>query len=393
MTAQQLNAAPHPTPEAPQSHTPNIPFIDLAAQQARLKPQLDAAIANVLAHGKYIMGPEVKELEAQLSAFCGAKYAISCSSGTDALALYLMAKGVKPGDAILVPSFTFAATAEVVAWLGAVPVFVDVDPATFNICPNSLKTGLSVAKDQGLNAVGIITVDLFGLPADYDTLHALAAENGLWILDDAAQGFGGSYKGTRIGTLAEATATSFFPAKPLGCYGDGGAVFTDNEDIAKGMQSVRVHGKGDHKYDNARIGMNARLDTLQAAILIEKLAIFEAEIEARNKAATYYTNALQNIAETPFIPENLTSAWAQYTLKVDPASRGEIQAALKEKGVPTMVYYPLPLHQQTAYKAYPTAGALTTCETLSQSVMSLPMHPYLNTETQDYIVDALTQVL
>lgn len=379
------------------SSKPNIEFIDLAAQQARIKPKLDAAIARVLAHGAYIMGPEVAELEQQLAAFCGAKYALSCSNGTDALALVLMAKKLKPKEAVFVPSFTFAATAEVVAWLGATPVFVDSLEESFNMDPASLEQAITQAERLGLKPAGVIPVDLFGLPAAYSAIEPIARKHGLWMLCDAAQGFGGMYHGRKIGTIGDATATSFFPAKPLGCYGDGGAVFTDNAEMYETMASLRVHGKGADKYDNVRIGMNGRLDTLQAAILLEKLAIFSDEIRTRNALAARYSEGLADVIATPAVPAGLTSVWAQYTLTLpEGAPRDAIQQRLKaEYGVPTMVYYPKPLHQQTAYKAYPTAtgAALPVCESLSARVFSLPMHPYMPDDTAEYIIRSLRSVL
>lgn len=368
-----------------------IDFIDLAAQQARIRTKLDAAIAKVLNHGAYIMGPEVPELEKQLSAFCGAKYTLSCSNGTDAMSLVLMAKNVGPGDAVLVPSFTFAATAEVVALRGATPIFVDSDAKTFNIDTSQLEAAIAVAKKQGLKPVGIIPVYLFGLAPDYAPIRQIAAQHEMWVLGDAAQGFGASVNGKRAGTLAEVTTTSFFPAKPLGCYGDGGAVMTDDKALFDVMESIRVHGKGTEKYDNVRIGLNGRLDTLQAAILIEKLAIFADEIAARQKIAARYSAGLKDVLRVPEVPPGYVSAWAQYTLIAkDHAQREQIQKRLKEDGVPTMVYYPKPLHQQTAYQHYPTAtgGALPVCEALSQTVFSLPMYPYLTDATLDYIIDA-----
>ncbi|MES2984392.1 MAG: DegT/DnrJ/EryC1/StrS aminotransferase family protein [Pseudomonadota bacterium] len=372
-----------------------IDFIDLAAQQARIRPQLDAAITKVLNHGAYIMGPEVAELERQLSAFCGAKYTLSCSNGTDAMSLVLMAKNVGPGDAVLVPSFTFAATAEVVALRGATPIFIDSD-ASFNIDPAQIDAAVAVAKKQGLNPVGIIPVYLFGLPPDYARIHPLAEKHGLWVMGDAAQGFGSSIDGKRAGSLTSVTTTSFFPAKPLGCYGDGGAVMTDDKELFDIMESIRVHGKGTEKYDNVRIGLNGRLDTLQAAILIEKLAIFADEIAQRQRVATRYNDGLRDVITTPSVPAGQVSAWAQYTLVcADAAQRSAIQASLKEAGVPTMVYYPKPLHQQTAYKHYPTAtgGALPVCEQAAQCVFSLPMHPYLTDATLDYIIDATRRAI
>ncbi|MFO1149348.1 MAG: DegT/DnrJ/EryC1/StrS aminotransferase family protein [Alsobacter sp.] len=374
---------------APAVHEP-IPFIDLAAQKRRIGPAVEAAVARVLEHGQYIMGPEVKAFEEQLGAFCGAKQVVSCASGTDALALVLMAKGVRPGDAILCPSFTFCATAEVVAWLGATPVFVDVDPRTFNLDMESLRQALATAREKDLRPVGVIPVDLFGLPADYDALLPWAEREGLWVLSDAAQSFGASLHGRKVGTFGLATATSFFPAKPLGCYGDGGAILTDDAELAAVMRSLRVHGQGSDKYDNVRIGMTARLDTIQAAILIEKLVVFADEIEARNRIATRYGEALEGACVTPYVPAGALSVWAQYTILVPAGRRDAIAAALKGQGVPTAVYYPMPLHLQVAYRHYPVAGnGLPVSEDLSARVLSLPMHPYLDEETQDRIVVAV----
>jgi dTDP-4-amino-4,6-dideoxygalactose transaminase len=364
-----------------------IPFIDLAAQRRRLGEKLDAAILKVVNHGAYIMGPEVKQLEADLAAFCGAKYVVSCANGTDALAMVLMAKGVKPGQAILCPSFTFAATAEVVAWLGATPVFVDVRPDTFNMDVESLGLALKKARVIGLDPVGVIPVDLFGQPADYDPIEAFCTREGLWILCDAAQSFGASYKGRKVGTIGHATTTSFFPAKPLGCYGDGGAIFTNDDELAAVMRSIRVHGQGSDKYDNVRIGMNGRLDTMQAAVLIEKLKIFGDEIEGRDRIAQRYNALLRDIAIIPEVPAGLTSVWAQYTVRLPGFNREAFQADLEAAGVPTAVYYPRPLHQQTAYRHYPVAGnGLPVSDRLANEVVSLPMHPYLNEEVQDRIV-------
>lgn len=371
-------------------------FIDLAAQQQAIRPKIDAAITRVLDHGKYIMGPEVAELESKLTSFCGAKHAISCSNGTDALGLVLMAKGVKAGDAVFCPSFTFASTGEVIAWVGATAIFVDIDPKTFNMCPKSLEGAIALAQSKGLNLSGIIPVDLFGLPADYDAITPIAEKHNMWVMCDAAQGFGGVYKGRNVGTLGDATTTSFFPAKPLGCYGDGGAVFTDNDELAEIMQSLRVHGKGTDKYDNVRIGMNGRLDTMQAAILLEKLAIFPAEIDARNEVAERYTNGLSNVIATPYVPEGLTSVWAQYTLIAESTDeRTRLQDGLKAQGIPTMVYYPKPLHQQTAYGHYPTAtgGALPVSEDMALRVFSLPMHPYMQDDQIDRVITALRGLL
>jgi dTDP-4-amino-4,6-dideoxygalactose transaminase len=371
-----------------------IAFIDLAAQRRRLGSRIDEAVLRVVNHGGYIMGPEVKAFETDLSAFCGAKHSISCSNGTDSLAFVLMAKGVKEGDAILCPSFTFAATAEVVAWTGATAIFVDVREDTFNMDVESLDAGLKTARSLGLNPVGVIPVDLFGLPADYDAIEAICAREGLWMLSDAAQSFGATYKGRKVGTIGLATSTSFFPAKPLGCYGDGGAIFTQDDELAAVMRSIRVHGAGSEKYDNVRIGMNGRLDTMQAAILIEKLKIFADELEARDRVAKRYNALLGDVAVVPEVPEGLTSAWAQYTLRMRGFDREQFIADLKAVGVPTAVYYPRPLHQQTAYKGYPVAGnGLPVSERLAQEVVSLPMHPYLTEEVQDRIVAAVKDAL
>jgi dTDP-4-amino-4,6-dideoxygalactose transaminase len=369
---------------------PSIPFIDLAAQRRRLGEKIDAALLGVVEHGAFIMGPEVKALESDLAAFCGASEVISCANGTDALALVLMAKGVRPGEAILCPSFTFAATAEVVAWLGATPVFVDVEPDTFNMSLDSLKAGLATARQTGLKPMGIIPVDLFGQPADYDAILPFADENGLWVLADAAQSFGAEYRGRKVGTVGLATTTSFFPAKPLGCYGDGGAIFTEDAELAAVIRSLRVHGQGSDKYDNVRIGMNGRLDTLQAAVLIEKLAIFPDEIAARDRVATRYGAGLGDVAIAPRVAEGSTSVWAQYTLRLPAGNRDAVAEALKRIGVPTAIYYPKPLHRQTAYRDYPVAGnGLPISDALAGEVLSLPMHPYLEPDVQDLIVEAV----
>ena len=371
-----------------------IPFIDLGAQRRRLGQGVDDAILKVVNHGAYVMGPEIAALEAQLSAFCGARHALSCANGTDALGLILMAKGVKAGDAVLCPSFTFAATAEVVAWMGATPVFVDILDDTFNLDPASLENAVVTARRLGLNPVGLISVDLFGLPADYDAIEPICAREGLWLLSDAAQSFGATYKGRKVGTIGMATATSFFPAKPLGCYGDGGAVLTDDDELADVMRSLRVHGQGADKYDNVRIGINGRLDTIQAAILIEKLKIFPDEIVARDRVARRYNELLRPLAIVPEVPRDLTSVWAQYTLRIRGFDRDAFQSDLKAAGVPTAVYYPKPLHRQTAYKAYPVAGnGLPVSERLADEVVSLPMHPYLTEEVQDRIVRAVRDAL
>lgn len=368
-----------------------IPFIDLAAQQARLRPALDAAIARVLDGGQYILGQEVSLLEERLAEFCGARHCLTCANGTDALQLALMALGVKAGDAVFVPSFTFAATAEVVPLVNATPVFVDCLPDTFNMDPRSLERAIAHARSQGLNPRVVIPVDLFGLPADYDALIPIAREHGLKVIGDSAQGFGGSYHGRTTGAICDITTTSFFPAKPLGCYGDGGAVFTDSDEVAALLKSFRNHGQGEHKYSNVRIGLNSRLDTIQAAILLEKLSIYAEEIEQRQRVAARYTAALSGRFETPVVPEGLVSIWAQYTIKTaSKEEREALQARAKAAGVPTVVYYPLPLHLQTAYSAFPRdPEGLPVSEELSGRVVSLPMHAYLSLETQDHIIEAV----
>jgi dTDP-4-amino-4,6-dideoxygalactose transaminase len=371
-----------------------IPFIDLAAQRARLGSAVDEAILRVVDHGGYIMGPEVATLEAELAAFCGAKHVISCANGTDALAMVLMAKGVRPGDAVFCPSFTFAATAEVVAWLGATPVFVDVLEDSFNLDPASLERALETARRLKLRLAGVIPVDLFGQPADYAAIERICAREGLWLLCDAAQSFGAQYGARKVGSIGDATTTSFFPAKPLGCYGDGGAIFTDDDELAAVLRSIRVHGQGSDKYENVRIGVNGRLDTMQAAVLIEKLKIFPDEIETRERVARRYNDLLGDVAIVPELADGNTSVWAQYTLRIPDGDRAAFQAALKAQGVPTAIYYPKPLHRQTAYKAYPSAGnGLPVSERLSAEVVSLPMHPYLTEEVQDRVVAAVRQVL
>lgn len=369
-------------------------FIDLAAQQNGIRDRIDAAIKRVLDHGSYIMGPEVRQFEQQLSDFCGAKHSISCANGTDALALVLMARDIGPGDAVIVPSFTFAATAEVVAWLGATPIFADVLPETFNLDPDSCRKAAALAKDLGLSLKAIIPVDLFGQPAGYDGIMTVAKDNGVFVLCDAAQSFGASYASQNVGTIGLVTTTSFFPAKPLGCYGDGGAIFTDDDALCETIKSLRVHGQGSDKYDNVRIGMNGRLDTIQAAILIEKLAVFPQEIIARDRVAQKYNDALKEYAKVPCVPAGSTSVWAQYTLRVTAGKRDAIAIALKGEGVPTAIYYPKALHSQTAYRRFPVVGnCLPVSEQLADEVLSLPMHPYLDAATQDRVIAATIKVL
>jgi UDP-2-acetamido-2-deoxy-ribo-hexuluronate aminotransferase len=366
-----------------------IEFIDLKAQQQKIYPQLRDRIDRVLAHGKYIMGPEIKELEERLAAYVGVKHVITCSSGTDALLMPLMAYGVGPGDAIFTTPFTFIATAEVVQLLGATPVFVDIEPRTFNLDPEALeKATVNLHKNPqtaALKPKGIITVDLFGQPAPYDRINALAQQHGLFVLEDAAQSFGATYKGQKTCSLADVAATSFFPAKPLGCYGDGGAVFTDNDDMAARLISIRVHGQGSNKYDNVRIGINGRLDTLQAAILLAKLDIFDQEVQARQEAAQRYSQGLQAAVQVPYVAPECTSVWAQYSVLSD--YKPALMQKLKEAGVPTAVYYPKPLHLQEAFAhlGY-RPGDFPVSEQAAGHIFSLPMHPYLSPEQQEEIV-------
>jgi dTDP-4-amino-4,6-dideoxygalactose transaminase len=372
-----------------------IPFIDLAAQRRRLGKSIDEAVSRVLNHCQFINGPEVTALEQALKDFSGARHVVSCASGTDALLMVLMAKQVGPGDAVLCPSFTFCATGEAVALTGATPVFVDVDEATFNIDAASLKRGIANAKQRGLKPVAVIPVDLFGQSADHDAIAEIAEAEGLFVLDDAAQGFGATYKGRRLGTFGLATATSFFPAKPLGCFGDGGAIFTDDDELAETLRSIRVHGQGSDKYDNVRLGLTGRLDTIQAAVLLEKLKIFEDEIAARNRVAERYARGLGNVVTVPRLAPGCSSIWACYTIRLPKGTdRDGFAAALKAQGVPTAIYYTKSMHQQTAYRDFPVAdGGLPASESLSNDVISLPVHAYLDEATQDRVIAAVRAAL
>jgi dTDP-4-amino-4,6-dideoxygalactose transaminase len=371
-----------------------IPFVDVAAQRRRLGGRIDAAIARVLDHCQFIMGPEVAALEQKLAAFCGARHALGCASGTDALLLALMGKGIGPGDAVVCPAFTFCASAEAVVLVGATPVFADVDEATFNLDPAGLEGALAAARRAGLKPKAVMTVDLFGLPADYDAIAPLAAAHGLVLIADAAQSFGAVYRGRGVGALAPVTTTSFFPSKPLSCYGDGGAVFTDDDELAAVMRSLRIHGQGADKYDNVRIGINGRLDTIQAAVLIEKLAVFAEELAERERIARRYDEALRDLVIVPRVPDGLTSVWALYTIRLAARARDRVAAALAAQGIPTGVYYPKPLHRQAAYRHYPIAGnGLPVTDRLADEVLSLPMHGYLDGATQDRIVAALRAAL
>lgn len=366
-----------------------IPFIDLKGQYARVKADVDRRMQAVLDHGQYIMGPEIAELESQLAQFSGAKHAITVANGTDALQIALMVFGAGPGDAVFVPSFTFTATAEAVLILGAEPVFVDVRADTFNLDPADLEAKIASVRAEGrLSPKGIIGVDLFGQPADYQAINALAKDENLFVLDDAAQSFGGYVGDRRVGTLADVTTTSFFPAKPLGCYGDGGAVFTDDDKIATAVRSIREHGKGQEKYEIIRVGLNSRLDTIQAAVLLAKLAVFDAEIESRNRIASLYNQALKDVVITPTMMVGARSVWAQYTIRCE--DRDGLAAHLKTSGIPSAVYYPRPMHLQAAYRGFGAGeGMLLVSEKLSCDVLSLPMHPYLSEGDVERITNAI----
>ncbi len=389
-------------------------FIDLKAQQKRIKKQLDANIQKVLAHGQYIMGPEVARLEEKLASYVGARHAIGCASGTDALMMALMALGVGPGDAVFTSTFTFFATAEVIVLLGATPVFVDIDAATFNIDPRKLDLAVTALKERDSSIYPvpacrrrdgtpdepptpkvILPVDLFGLPADYDEIFPIASKHGLWVVEDAAQSFGAEYKGKKTCVFGSVSCTSFFPAKPLGCYGDGGMCFTDDDNLAAIMRSLRVHGQGSDKYENVRIGINGRLDTLQAAILLAKFDIFPKEIELRRHVAARYTSLLasRDFPVAPHVPEGVKSAWAQYSvLAKDAAHRAALQKQLMDHGIPTAIYYPKPLHLQSALAGLGyRAGDFPVSEDISRRIFSLPMHPYLKPSVQARIIKIGTE--
>ncbi|MEG0577520.1 MAG: DegT/DnrJ/EryC1/StrS aminotransferase family protein [Bacilli bacterium] len=372
-------------------------FIDLKAQYELLKDEINDNIQTVLNSGQYMMGDFVKQLEKELAEYTGSKYCVTCANGTDALSLALMVWGVKEGDAVFVPSFTFYSTAEVVSLLGATPIFVDTDPRTFNIDTLKLEKAIQqVEKDGKLTPKVIIPVDLFGQPADFSNVLAIAKQHNLLVIEDAAQGFGGSIDGKMAGSFGDISTTSFFPAKPLGCYGDGGAIFTDNKEYYDLLVSLRVHGKGTFKYDNVRVGMNSRLDTIQAGILLPKLHAFkDYELKNRNEFAKMYTEQLKDIVITPIVPSGMISSWAQYTIMLSSKEeRDTLQIKLKEEGIPTMVYYPKPLHQQTVYMDYKyNLEDLTECERISNCVLSLPMHPYLTKEIVVEISSKLRSVI
>jgi dTDP-4-amino-4,6-dideoxygalactose transaminase len=366
-----------------------IAFIDLAAQQARIRPHLDSAIKGVLDHGNYVQGPEVAAFESALSQYTGVPHVLGCADGTDALTMVLMALDVGPGDAVFVPPFTFISTAEVVALRGATPVFVDVREDTYNMCPKSLESAIQNIKKTDLKAKGIISVDLFGQPADHKAIQQVADQHKLWVMVDAAQSLGATYEGKHTVNYGIAATTSFFPAKPLGGYGDGGAIFTHDAELAAKLKMIRLHGQGSIPYETSVLGITGRLDTLQAAILIEKLKIFPEEVEARNRVADTYTKGLTSI-QTPFVEPHNISVWAQYTIQVE--DRDALREHLKEKGIPTGIYYPKPLHTQLPYQAYPRTDLAVT-EKICERVMSLPMHPYLTGSAQDYIIEAIQRYL
>jgi dTDP-4-amino-4,6-dideoxygalactose transaminase len=371
-----------------------IDFIDLKAQRLRIGAAMDEAILSAVHSGAYILGPEVKQLEQALAAFCGGHNPQACADGTDALALPLMALGIRPGDAVICPSFTFAATAEVVAWLGATPIFAEIDEQTYNLDPAGLQVALDTANSLGLKTKAVIAVDLFGQPADYDPIEAFCAAHNLVLIADSAQGFGGTYKGRIAGSIGDFATTSFFPAKPLGCYGDGGAVFSKSDEHAAIIRSLHMHGQGADRYEYARIGLNSRLDTIQAAVLLQKLAIFGDEIDKRQVVAGRYRAGLSDVAVTPFVSGGCISTWAQYTIRVPAQRRAGFIEAMKAAGVPTAIYYPNPLHRQPAYNRFPAAGnGLPVTDRVAAEVVALPMHPYLDEETQGYIIESARAAL
>lgn len=370
-------------------------FINLKKQFKIIENKINSNISKVLNHGKYIMGPEINELESKLAEYVNVKHAISCSSGTDALLLPLMAKGIGPGDAVITVSFTLVSTAEVISLLGATPIFTDINGCSFNMSSSKINDSIEFAKKNNLNPKAIIPVDLFGQPANYDKINEIAKSHDMWVLEDLAQGFGSSQNGKKSGSLTLCGATSFFPAKPLGCYGDGGAIFTNDDELADVIKSIRVHGKGSDKYDNVRIGVNGRLDTIQAAILLAKLEIFDDEIKSRNQIAKMYNKHLSEVLITPYVRPNNISAWAQYSvLAKNEREREIIQAYLKDNGVPTAIYYPTPLHKQTAYKYLGQSGrGLNISEEVSKRIFSLPMHPYIDEKSILKITNLIKKVL
>ena len=367
-----------------------IPFIDLKAQQKLIRHKIDERIKIVLDHGQYILGPEVKELERKLSIYTNSEFVLCCSSGTDALLLALLGLKLKAGEGVIVPAFSFASSAEVMPLLGAIPIFIDIEDDTFNIDPSKLADAFNTATEMGIIVKGIMSVGLFGQPADMDPINEFAKNNNLWVLDDAAQSFGGKYHGNNVGNLCEVTATSFFPAKPLGCYGDGGAIFTNDPEIYEIANSSHVHGMGKSRYEYDRIGMNARISTIQAAILLEKLEIFPSELNKRQAVANNYYKHLNDLnlkIKLPLLKSKFISSWAQYTIILpDNINRDKLQESLKFKDIPTAVYYPIPLNEHKPYKNYPVSkSGLINTNYLARNVLSLPMHPYLSEDDIIYI--------
>lgn len=373
----------------------SIAFIDLKRQQARIRQKIDSGLNAVLNHGAYIMGPEVTALESRLGQWTGASHNISCSSGTDALLLALYGLELQSGQGVIVPSFTFAASAEVMPVMGAVPIFAEVEANSFNLDPYKLDAALLAGKAANIEVVGIIGVGLFGQPANYDAIRAYATQNDLWLIDDAAQSFGAHWQGQPVGQLADVTCTSFFPAKPLGAYGDGGAVFTDNDRVADIIRSCRVHGMGENKYENIRIGMTGRLDSMQAVVLDAKLDIFKEELKQRQDVADRYQSFLGDLVETPQLASGATSSWAQYCIKLPKTcERTALIKYLSDKGVPTAIYYPVPMHQQPPYKNFPKSQCgLSVTNDLCERVLALPMHPYIEEADQKYIATQIRKAL
>ncbi|MDI6026588.1 DegT/DnrJ/EryC1/StrS aminotransferase family protein [Corticibacterium sp. UT-5YL-CI-8] len=364
-------------------------FIDLGAQRERIRDKLKAAIDSVVEDGRYILGPQITEFEKKLADYVGVKHVVACANGTDALLLPLLAAGIGPGDAVFVPSFTFAATAEVVALAKAEPVFVDVEPDTYNIDVKSLEAAIAMIKAEGrLKPKAIIPVDLFGIGADYAGIEAIAKRENLMVIEDAAQSIGGSAGGKMLGSFGFVGSTSFYPAKPLGCYGDGGAMFTNDDAFAEKLRSYAFHGKGETQYDNVYVGLNSRLDTIQAAILLEKLAILEDEMEARARVAQRYADGLGDLIKAAKAPAGERSAWAQYAIETE--NRDALKARLQEEKIPSVIYYVKPLHEQVAYKNFPRApGGLPVSETLPKTILCLPMHPYLSEADQDHVISTI----
>ncbi|ADU63974.1 MAG: DegT/DnrJ/EryC1/StrS family aminotransferase [Pseudodesulfovibrio sp.] len=373
----------------------SIPFIDLKTQYQQVEASVRAGIDRVLGHGAYIMGPEIAELEERLSSFCAVRHAVGCASGTDALVMALMAFEVGPGDAVFTTPFTFMATAEAIALLGATPVFVDIDPVTFNIDPDELRRKIGEVKDTRKDLIpkGVIAVDLFGQPADYARIEPVAHNNGLFLIVDAAQSFGATYKGKPVCSLGDVACTSFFPAKPLGCYGDGGMLFAHNDAMHKLLVSIRVHGMGEDKYENVRLGINGRLDSIQAAVLLAKFAIFPGEIEKRQQVADRYAALLDDIdgLTVPTVSEGNTSVWAQYSvLARDAAHKDALMGRLRAADIPTAIYYPKPLHLQKAFAGLKYGkGDFPVSENVAGRIFSLPMHPYLSGQDQEAVAAAM----